>query len=211
MPEQKIKGRMEDRPKVSTGQSRLNLTLISITDPTPRALRVSPGMSVSALLELALEKLNGAGGAQLLETLQRYYQPLLELQAKDGNYQLPLHASLEEAGVRDGATLRVAARPLSLTLLSSSDNTPHQFNVSPEMKVAAFLELALAKLSEGNGAKRVEALKRYYQPVLELQARDGGRELETQASLAEEGVRDGAVFRIAARPLKERIMFCRYG
>lgn len=100
---------------------------------------------------------------------------------------------------------------LNLTLYSNSDDAHHDFRVPREMKVAAFLELALARLSEGGGAERVEALKRYYQPVLELHSPEGERELPPQATLAEAEVTEGAILRIAARPLKERIMFCRYG
>lgn len=98
---------------------------------------------------------------------------------------------------------------LQLLLYSNSDDRYHPFHVSAQMKVGTFLELALARLAEGDGAQRVEALRNYYQPVLELQ--DEGRELPQQTTLAEAGIADGTVCRIAARPLKERIMFCSYG
>jgi len=104
-----------------------------------------------------------------------------------------------------------AEASLHLILYSNSDNAYHPFHVPAQMTVAAFLELALARLSEGDGAKRVEALKRYYLPVLELQETEGERELPSHLSLAEAGVGDEAVCRIVARPLKERIMFCSYG
>lgn len=100
---------------------------------------------------------------------------------------------------------------LTLILFSNSDDTYHHFQVPAQMTVEAFLELALEKLSEGGAAKRVAALKRYYLPVLELQERDGEQELPSHLSLADAGVYNEAVCRIAARPLKERIMFCRYG
>jgi len=79
------------------------------------------------------------------------------------------------------------------------------------MTVADFLELAMAKLGEGDGAERVEALKRYYQPVLEIQTRRGDQEVASNVTLAEAGLSNEAVCRIAARPLKERLMFCSYG
>jgi hypothetical protein len=100
---------------------------------------------------------------------------------------------------------------LNLTLYSNSDDAYHQFRVPAQMTVAAFVELALERLSAGGGAERVRALKRYYQPVLELQERGGERELPSELSLADSGVSDAAVCRIAARPLKERLMFCSYG
>lgn len=100
---------------------------------------------------------------------------------------------------------------LRLNLYSSSDNTYHPFCVSATMTVADFLELAMAKLGEGDGAERVEALKRYYQPVLEIQTRRGDQEVASNVTLAEAGLSNEAVCRIAARPLKERLMFCSYG
>jgi hypothetical protein len=98
---------------------------------------------------------------------------------------------------------------LQLILHSSSDNSHHRFQVPPDMQVSEFLELALDRLAEGEGAERVAALRRYYQPVLELEGE--GQELPLHLTLAEAGVNHEAVCRIAARPLKERIMFCSYG
>jgi hypothetical protein len=100
---------------------------------------------------------------------------------------------------------------LKLIVFSSSDNTYHPFHVDAQMTVEAFLELALTKLSEGTGAGRVAALKRYYQPVLEVQERSGDRELPPALSLADAGLGNESVCRIAAHPLKERLMFCSYG
>lgn len=100
---------------------------------------------------------------------------------------------------------------LTLILFSNSDNAYHHFQVPAQMTVEAFLELALKKLSEGGAAERVAALKRYYLPVLELQEHDGERELPSHLSLVDAGVYNEAVCRIAARPLKDRIMFCSYG
>jgi len=100
---------------------------------------------------------------------------------------------------------------LTLILYSNSDNTYHPFTVPAKMTVAAFLDLAMAKLSEGDGAERVEALKRYYQPVLEIQTPGGEHELPPNMTLADAGIENETVCRIAARPLKERLMFCSYG
>lgn len=100
---------------------------------------------------------------------------------------------------------------LTLLLHSNSDNAYHEFHLSSQMTVAAFLEMALKRLSEGDGAERVAALKRYYQPILEIQESRGERELPPQLTLAEASVSNGAVCRIAARPLKKRIMGCSYG
>lgn len=97
---------------------------------------------------------------------------------------------------------------LNIIIYSSSDNTNHHFCVSPHMTVAAFLELALERLNQGEGAERVQLLRRYYEPVLELHSGGESRELPCDKGLLEAGVSDQAVCRIAARPRKERIMFC---
>ena len=99
---------------------------------------------------------------------------------------------------------------LNITLYSSSDDTYHHFCVPQQMTVDAFLELALERLSQGEGAERVQALRRYYEPVLELHCREDNRELPGENPLLEAGLSDQAVCRIAARPRKERIMFCSY-
>lgn len=99
---------------------------------------------------------------------------------------------------------------LNLTLHSSSDHAHHGFCVSARMTVGDFLELALDRLAQGNGAERVRDLRNNYEPVLELPSPDGGRELPADKTLAEAGVFNHAICRIVARPLKERIMFCRY-
>jgi hypothetical protein len=101
---------------------------------------------------------------------------------------------------------------LNLTLLCNSDNACHYFRIPSGTKISAFLDLALAKLSEGDGAERVEALKQYYQPILELLREDGSSiELPSHLSLAQTELSNGATVRIAAHPLKERIMFCSHG
>ncbi len=101
---------------------------------------------------------------------------------------------------------------LTLTLLCSSDSACHLFRIPSKTKVSAFVDLALKKLGEGEGAERVEALKQYYQPVLEWQKEDGSSvELPAHLSLAQTELGDGATVRIAAHPLKERIMFCCHG
>ena len=99
---------------------------------------------------------------------------------------------------------------LDIIVYSRSDNAHHRFSVSARMSVGEFLDLALTHLARGEGGERVEALRRYYDPVLELQRRDGNRELAPEQSLLEAGLQDEVVCEIAARPRKERIMFCSY-
>ena len=99
---------------------------------------------------------------------------------------------------------------LNIILYSTSDNAHYHFCVPEQMSVDAFLEFALTRLSEEQGAERVEALRRYYEPVLEMQGRDGNIELAGEKSLIEAGVSNQSVCQIAARPRKERIMFCSY-
>lgn len=99
---------------------------------------------------------------------------------------------------------------LNITLYSSSDHSHHGFCVPAEMQVGDFLELALERLAQGEGAERVRALRENYQPVLEMPSAKGGRELPDDVSLTEAGVCDHTICRIVARPRKECIMFCRY-
>lgn len=114
--------------------------------------------------------------------------------------------------IRDGKVKSLfAEKPqIHLILYSNSDYSHHHFCVPADMQVADFLELALERLARGKGAERVRALKENYEPVLELPSPEGERELANDISLAEAGVTDQAICRIAARPRKERIMFCRY-
>ena len=97
---------------------------------------------------------------------------------------------------------------LNISLYSNSDDRHHHFCVPAQITVTAFLELALERLSQGEGAERVQALMRYYEPVLELHCTEDNRELPGDKTLIEAGLCDHAVCRIAARPRKERIMFC---
>ncbi len=99
---------------------------------------------------------------------------------------------------------------LRFSLYSSSDNTHHGFSVPAHMTVADFLEFALEHLAKGEGSERVQELRTNYQPVLELSAPDGDRELPADQSLLEAGVYERAICRIAARLRKDRVLFCRY-
>jgi hypothetical protein len=109
----------------------------------------------------------------------------------------PLHASATHSDI-------------TITLLCHRDNSLRRFTVSPRLHVDAFLEQVLAELAQGDDAERVRQLRECYEPVLEL-VRDGkGTALTTSQTLGEAGVDDDAVCQIAAYPLKEKLMFCRY-
>lgn len=99
---------------------------------------------------------------------------------------------------------------ITITLLCHRDNSLRHFTVSPMLRVDAFLEQVLEELAQGDDAERIRQLRECYEPVLEL-IRDGeGTALTTNQTLDEAGVGDDAVCQIAAHPLKEKLMFCRY-
>lgn len=99
---------------------------------------------------------------------------------------------------------------IAITVLFHSDHSQRHFSVSPQLRVGDFLEQLLQELAQGEQAERVKRLRECYEPVLEL-LRDGeGIELDKTESLIGAGVGDHAVCQIAARPIKEKMMFCRY-
>ena len=99
---------------------------------------------------------------------------------------------------------------ISLTLLSHHDNSQQQLKVRADLQIAEFLEQLLASLAEGENGERVAQMRECYEPVLELVR--GGSELELgdEQTLAQAGVVEGDTVQIAARPIKEKLLFCRY-
>lgn len=86
----------------------------------------------------------------------------------------------------------------------------HLFEVSPGLAVGAFLNRVLERLAQGDSAERVQAMLECYEPVLELVTGETAKPLNSSMTLEHAGVADQAVCRIAARPRKEKIMFCRH-
>lgn len=91
----------------------------------------------------------------------------------------------------------------------SEPGTIH-FEVSPQLGIGEFLLHALDKLAEHGNAERVKNMQNYYEPVLELCEGNASLPLDSEMTLIQAGVGNNAICRIAARPLKERIMFCNY-
>ena len=99
---------------------------------------------------------------------------------------------------------------INITLLFHSDNSQRSFSVSTELRTGEFLEQVLRELAQGENAARLEQLRNNYEPVLELLVDETTVELESTQTLAEAGISNNAICQIAARPLKEKLMFCRY-
>ncbi len=110
-------------------------------------------------------------------------------------------------GIRDSAT---SVQALSLTLLSHHDNSQQRLEVHADLHISEFLEQLLASLAEGENRERVAQMRKCYEPVLELVRRGSELELEGELTLKEAGIVDGDTIQIAARPLKEKLLFCRY-
>lgn len=107
--------------------------------------------------------------------------------------------------------MKIYHEELRVTLHSQSDDTYHHFYVSPKLTVAELTQVALNTLAQGPNRQRVLEMLECYEPVLELF--DEEREeniLAAEQSLQQAGLSNNAVFRIAAQPRKEKIMFCRY-
>jgi len=101
-------------------------------------------------------------------------------------------------------------RVITLNLHCHGDGTERPFCVSAESPISEFLEQVLEELAQGEGAERVRLLRDNYQPVLELLADGSSIELPGSQTLAEANIPDNAQIQIAARPLKEKLLFCRY-
>ena len=83
-----------------------------------------------------------------------------------------------------------------------------QFDVQPQLSIDQFLGEVLDKLSQGSNAERVRNMRQYYEPILEHCTDNATIPLDGALTLDQAGLQDQSVCRIAARPLKERIMFC---
>ena len=99
---------------------------------------------------------------------------------------------------------------VTVQLICHSDNSQHNFTASPDLLIGTFLEQILEKLSQGENSERMSQLRECYEPVLELVVNGEGIELQSEQSLTEAGLSDNATCQIAARPLKEKLLFCRY-
>lgn len=99
---------------------------------------------------------------------------------------------------------------ITITLLYHTDNSQLHFTVQPKLYIQDFLKQILNKLAQGENAARVEQLCNNYEPVLEVLINGEGIELKSDQTLAEAGIGNNAICQIAARPLKEKLMFCRY-
>ena len=106
--------------------------------------------------------------------------------------------------------IATAVQPISLTLLSHHDNTQQQLEVRADQPIAEFLEQLLESLARGGNGERVAQMRECYEPVLELVRGDNDVALENHQTLSEAGVVEGDTVQIAARPLKEKLLFCRY-
>lgn len=95
---------------------------------------------------------------------------------------------------------------INLILHSSADDSLHHFRLPATMHVADFVELALARLAKHLGKERVEMMRRYYQPVLQLIGDE--RELSPEITLAEAGIGAEVHCHLAARPRKDRMICC---
>ena len=112
-----------------------------------------------------------------------------------------------QAGSRKIST---AVPPISLTLLSHHNNSQQLLEVCADLPIAEFLEQLLESLAKGENGERVEQMRECYEPVLELVRCGNEVELINDQTLAEAGVIEGDTVQIAARPLKEKLLFCRY-
>jgi len=100
---------------------------------------------------------------------------------------------------------------ITVTIDCHSNPGEFHFAVPGEIMIRDFLALILEKLAEGENGTRVKNMQSYYEPILELCAGDTTLPLDSDLSLLDAGVKDKAVCKISAKPLKERIMFCNNG
>jgi hypothetical protein len=103
-----------------------------------------------------------------------------------------------------------AQTAITITLLRRSDNSQSRITASPQLRIGAFLEQILNELAQGENGDRIRQLRECYEPVLELLIDGEGTELDNNRTLSEAGVGENAICQIAARPLKKKMMFCRY-
>lgn len=89
-------------------------------------------------------------------------------------------------------------------------NSPDRlhFDVDPHLPVHALVEQVLDRLAEGENAEHVKTMRRYYSPVLEMVQQDSAIPLNSSDTIEQAGITDQSLCRIAAKPRKDRIMFC---
>lgn len=98
---------------------------------------------------------------------------------------------------------------IQIIIESQAEPGEQIFEASPQLAVGAFLNRVMERLTQGENAARVKAMLEYYDPVLELLKGESATPLNNSMTLHHAGVTDQAVCRIAAKPRKEKIMFCR--
>lgn len=103
-----------------------------------------------------------------------------------------------------------AKEQITVTLLCHSDNSQRELSVTPSTLVSQFLEQCLELLAQGEHAERMAEMRKCYQPVLELVENGSGTPLAADHTLAEAGISHQSICQIAAEPLKEELLFCRY-
>lgn len=82
------------------------------------------------------------------------------------------------------------------------------FEVHPSQLIREFLHHVLETLAQGENRARVTSMQSYYEPVLELCEGSTSLPLDSSMTLEQAGIEDKSICRIAAKPRKERIMFC---
>ncbi len=100
--------------------------------------------------------------------------------------------------------------PIPLTLLCHRDNTQHQLCACHQQTVEELLEQLLQLLAKGENPEQLAQMHECYTPVLERLCEGEGIALDNALSLEEAGVCPGDTLQIAAKPRKEKLLFCRY-
>ncbi len=99
---------------------------------------------------------------------------------------------------------------IALTLLCHRDNTQHQLYAYQQQTVGELLEQSLQLLAAGKSTEQMRHMSECYTPVLERVSDGNGIALDNALSLVEAGVCTGDTLQIAAKPRKEKLLFCRY-
>ncbi len=97
---------------------------------------------------------------------------------------------------------------ITVYIESQSEAGTMHFEVSSHLGISEFLMQVLDKLAECGNEERVRTMQNYYEPVLELCNGNATLPLDSDMTLHQAGVGSNATCRIAAKPLKERLMFC---
>lgn len=99
----------------------------------------------------------------------------------------------------------------TIRVMVDCHNSPDRlyFDVEPQLPVNALVEQVLERLAVGENADHVNTMRQYYSPVLELLQDGNATPLSNNDTIQQSGITDQSLCRIAAKPRKERIMFCR--